>query len=99
MPGKHDFTSFCKATAQADHKICTIYSACWEESDETLIFKIRANRFLQHMVRYLVGTMLEVSRGRYTLSDFESLLNNKQTKAVVVRAPAQGLFLNKVYYN
>ena len=53
---------------------------------------------MQHMVRYLVGTMLEVARGWYASSDFESLLNNKQTKAVVVRAPAQGLFLKQVYY-
>jgi tRNA pseudouridine38-40 synthase len=50
------------------------------------------------MVRYLVGTMLEVSRGRYTIRDFQNLIKNEKTKAVVVRAPAQGLFLKKVYY-
>jgi tRNA pseudouridine38-40 synthase len=99
LPGEHDLTSFCKATAEVDHKLCNVHSATWEESEEMLIFRVKANRFLQHMVRYLVGTMLEVARGRYTSSDFESLLNNKQTKAVVVRAPAQGLFLKKVYYN
>ena len=98
LPGKHDFTSFCKATAEVDNKICTVFFSNWEESDEMLIFKIKANRFLQHMVRYLVGTMLEVARGRYALSDFNSLLRNKKTKAVVVRAPAQGLYLKKVYY-
>ena len=98
LPGKHDFTSFCKATAEVDNKICTVFFSNWEESDEMLIFKIKANRFLQHMVRYLAGTMLEVARGRYVLSDFNSLLRNKKTKAVVVRAPAQGLYLKKVYY-
>ena len=98
LPGKHDFTSFCKATAEVDNKICTVFFSNWEESDEMLIFKIRANRFLQHMVRYLAGTMLEVARGRYALSDFNSLLRNKKTKAVVVRAPAKGLYLKKVYY-
>ena len=51
------------------------------------------------MVRYLTGTMLEVARGRYTLADFKSLLKNKKTEAVVVRAPAHGLFLKKVYYD
>ena len=99
LPGEHDFTSFCKATAEVDHKLCNVHSAKWEESEERLIFRVKANRFLQHMVRYLVGTMLEVARGRYTLKDFKNLLNNRQTKAVVVRAPAQGLFLKKVYYN
>ena len=97
--GEHDFTSFCKATAEVDHKFCTVHSASWEESEEMLIFKVSANRFLQHMVRYLVGTMLEVARGRYTLSDFENLLNNKETEAVVLRAPAQGLFLKQVIYD
>ena len=98
LSGKHDFTSFCKATAEVDNKICTVFFSNWEESDEMLIFKIKANRFLQHMVRYLAGTMLEVARGRYALSDFNSLLRNKKTKAVVVRAPTQGLYLKKVYY-
>ena len=99
LPGEHDFTSFCKATAEVEHKLCIVYSASWEESEEMLIFKIKANRFLQHMVRYLVGTMLEVARGRYTLRDFENLLNNVETEAVVLRAPAQGLFLKQVIYD
>ena len=99
LPGEHDFTSFCKVTAEVDHKQCIVHSAYWEETEEMLIFKIRANRFLQHMVRYFVGTMLEVARGRYTLRDFKNLLNNEETEAVVVRAPAQGLFLKQVIYD
>ena len=99
LPGEHDFTSFCKATAEVENKICTVFSANWKESDEMHIFKINANRFLQHMVRYLVGTMLEVARGRYTILDFNNLLNNQNTNAVAVRAPAQGLYLKKVYYS
>ena len=71
----------------------------WNELDDKLIFNIKANRFLQHMVRYLTGTMLEVARGRYTLADFKSLLKNEKTEAVIVRAPARGLFLRKVYYD
>ena len=63
------------------------------------IFRIKANRFLQHMVRYLVGTMLEVARGRYTILDFDNLLNNENTNAVVIPAMAQGLYLKKVYYD
>ena len=72
--GEHDFTSFCKTTAEVENKICTVISASWEETEEIHIFKIKANRFLQHMVRYLVGTMLDVSRGRYTVLDFNNLL-------------------------
>ena len=97
--GEHDFSSFCKSTAEVDHKLCIVYIASWEESTEMLIFKVTANRFLQHMVRYLVGTMLEVARGRYNLTDFKNLLDNEKTEAVVLRAPAQGLYLKQVYYD
>ena len=98
LPGEHDFTSFCKATAEVENKICTIYLVEWKDMEEEYIFRIRANRFLQHMVRYLVGTMLEVARGRYLVKDFQNLIVKGKTKAVVVRAPSKGLFLKKVYY-
>ena len=70
-----------------------------QNTDGKYNFNIRANRFLQHMVRYLVGTMLEVARGRYELKDFSNLINRRQTNAVITRAPAQGLFLKKVNYD
>ena len=97
--GNHDFTSFCKATAEVEKKSCVINSASWKESKEMLIFKIKANRFLHHMVRYLVGTSLEVARGRYSIKDFNDLLNNVETDILVVRAPAKGLFLKLVTYD
>ena len=96
--GEHDFTSFCKATAEVENKICTIYEAEWKDMGEKYIFSIRANRFLHHMVRYLVGTMLEVAQGRYKVGDFKDLVDGSQTESVVSRAPAHGLFLKKVYY-
>ena len=99
LPGEHDFTSFCKATAEVKNKNCNINEAEWKDVEEKYIFRIRANRFLQHMVRYLVGTMLEVARGRYEAGDFNNLLDGGPTEAVVARAPAQGLFLKKVYYD
>ena len=85
LVGEHDFTSFCKATAEVENKICTVFDSKWDEANEMIIFTIKANRFLQHMVRYLVGTMLEVARGRYTLEDFQNLLTNEKSKPVVVR--------------
>ena len=97
--GKHDFTSFCKANSEVKTKVCIVYSAIWEELEEMLIFRIKANRFLQHMVRYLVGTILEVARSRYSLKTFNNLLNNLESKAMVVRAPACGLFLKRVSYD
>ena len=99
LSGEHDFTAFCKATAEVENKICTIYEAEWKDTEGKYIFSIRANRFLQHMVRYLVGTMLEVARGRYEVENFQNLVDNSQSEDVVVRAAAKGLFLKKVYYD
>ena len=96
--GVHDFTLFCKASSEVKNKVCNIIESYWFESNGMLVFKIKANRFLQHMVRYLVGTMLEVARGRYTLSEFSALLDYSIEKVMVVRAPAKGLYLTRVYY-
>ncbi len=99
LKGEHDFTSFCKANAEVENKICIIYKADWIDNDDRYIFTIQANRFLHHMVRYLIGTMLEVARGRYTIQDFIDILNREKAEIAVSRAPAKGLFLKKVYYD
>jgi len=96
--GEHDFTSFCKATAEVDHKICTVFESNWEKTKTGLIYYVKANRFLQHMVRFLVGTMIEVGRQRMTIEDFKLFLNGKHPALSVVRAPAHGLYLTQVSY-
>ena len=63
-----------------------------------LIFKIKANRFLQHMVRFLLGTMVDVGRGRMTLEDFKLFMDGGHPELAVVRAPAHGLYLAEVSY-
>ena len=96
--GEHDFSFFCKSTSEVENKICTVLKADWKGDGNKLFFIVRANRFLQHMVRYLVGTMIEVARGKYDLLDFISLIENHERKIMVIRAPAKGLFLKKVFY-
>lgn len=96
--GDHDFTSFCKSTAEVNHKRCIVEESRWEFKSDEMTYIITANRFLQHMVRYLVGTMIEVARGRMNMNDFNHFLNGGHHKLSVVRAPANGLFLVKVYY-
>jgi len=96
--GTHDFTFFCKANSEVKNKICTIISAEWKIENGRRKFIIRANRYLQHMVRYLVGTMIEVARGRYSIEQFELMLNCKQEDIMVYRAPAHGLYLWRVEY-
>jgi len=98
VKGEHDFSIFCKATAEVSNKICRVMDSTWEVADEHLFYKISANRFLQHMVRYLAGTMIEVGRGRYQIEDFTLMVNAVKSKLTVVRAPSQGLSLMEVRY-
>lgn len=96
--GEHDFSSFCKATAEVKNKICQVFDCVWNMDKPQLNLVIRANRYLQHMVRYLAGTMTEVARGRYTIEQFSGLLNGEDGEIQVFRAPAHGLYLWSVDY-
>jgi tRNA pseudouridine38-40 synthase len=79
-----------------------IHSSTWEERpDEAgglLVYRVRGNGFLHHMVRNLVGTMLDVGRGHLPLSEIPSILAARSRSAAGPTAPAQGLFLHSVEY-
>lgn len=97
--GEHDFTSFSKHTADIENRVCSIYLSEWSNKGDIVNYRVAANRFLHHMVRYLVGTMVEVTRNKMTILEFEDLLNNPRKNVQIFRAPAQGLFLEKVEYD
>ncbi|MCU0650576.1 MAG: tRNA pseudouridine(38-40) synthase TruA [Gemmatimonadaceae bacterium] len=98
--GDHGCRAFAVArTAPADdpHR-CLIHRAAWREREGGLVFDIEANRFLHHMVRFLVGTMIDVALGRRpagTLAHLLTLDSNQETSAP---APAHGLYLEGVRY-
>ena len=96
--GEFDFSLFSKASSETKNKKCIIYKSYWEFSKDYKIYTISGNRFLQHMVRLLVGTMVEVSKGKIPIDDFHRMLELNKTNYHSVRAPAKGLFLNNVYY-
>ncbi|MDZ7795748.1 MAG: tRNA pseudouridine(38-40) synthase TruA [Candidatus Marinimicrobia bacterium] len=98
LPGEHDFTSFCSSQAEVNHKRCYIYRSCWKKEEERYFYYIEGNRFLHSMVRSLVGTMLEVGRGRLKIKDFASLLELDPSSATALTAPPQGLSLMHVSY-
>jgi tRNA pseudouridine38-40 synthase len=62
------------------------------------IYEISGNRVLHHMVRYLVGTMIQVARNQFSMEQFRTLLNKPRKKVQIHRAPACGLILLKVEY-
>jgi tRNA pseudouridine38-40 synthase len=86
----------------ASGSIRTIFSSAWElrqtHTGELLVYSVRGNGFLHHMVRNLVGTMLEVGRGQLTLSDLPRILAARSRAAAGPTAPARGLFLHSVEY-
>lgn len=100
LPGEHTFRAFAvRGTAPEtdDHK-CAVAHAAWSLRPGGLVFEIRANRFLHHMVRFLIGTMLDVATGRRPLEDVSRLLAAADNREVSVPAPAHGLFLDRVDY-
>ena len=66
--------------------------------DGTLCFTIRADRFLRNMVRAIVGTLVDVGRGRYTVEQFRDIVASRDLSRSSAGAPAQGLFLSDVLY-
>jgi tRNA pseudouridine38-40 synthase len=98
--GEHCFFGFAvRGTAPAgdDHR-CTVSHAAWSDRPGGLVFEIEANRFLHHMVRFLVGTMVDVALGRRPLAELEQLLSAADNSEVSPPAPPHALFLERVTY-
>lgn len=96
--GQHDFTSFCKQDSALESNLCTIFHSKWTwETDTQGYYTIQANRFLHHMVRGLVGTMVRAARQGST-DYFQQVLDSKTRSEAVLTAPANGLFLESVGY-
>ena len=96
--GEQDFTSFSKLHTQTFTNICTISEAYWEEKDSELQFTITADRFLHNMVRAIVGTCVEVGRGKITQSEFKDIIKSKSRQKAGASVPGHGLFLAKIKY-
>jgi tRNA pseudouridine38-40 synthase len=98
LAGTNDFQAFCQAGADVKHYLCTVEKILWEQRDEVLFLNILANRFLHGMVRIIVGTMIDVGRGRTEVEQILEILNSHDRKKAGQTAPAKGLFLERIYY-
>jgi tRNA pseudouridine38-40 synthase len=96
--GKHSFEAFSKAGQPERGVECTIREAAWSAWELGSLFTITADRYLHHMVRYLVGTMVDIGRGRRPASDLPRLLVGSVGLTTSAPAPAPGLFLTHVEY-
>ncbi|MDM5282117.1 tRNA pseudouridine(38-40) synthase TruA [Peribacillus frigoritolerans] len=96
--GTHDFTSFCSAKTEVVDKVRTIKEMDFEESDDFMVFRFVGEGFLYNMVRILVGTLLDVGSGKMSPHDMSGILDKKDRSFAGKTAPAQGLYLWKVFY-
>ncbi len=93
-----DFTTFCKKGGQTKDNLCDVQYARWHTWKHGYVFKIEANRFLRSMVRFIVGTLVEVGTGKRSPENIARILQKKDNKEAGKLAPPTGLFLAKVNY-
>ena len=94
-----DFGAFCKSHADVKTTLCHVTKAEWRSVGEgQWLFEITANRFLRNMVRAVVGTLVEVGRGRMTVDDFRRVIEGKKRTEAGESMPAHALFLEKIVY-
>ena len=94
-----DFGAFCKAYADVKTTLCHVTVARWHQTSPTSwYFEITANRFLRNMVRAVVGTLIDVGRGRLSLDDFRKVIEGKRRTEAGESMPAHALFLEDITY-
>jgi tRNA pseudouridine38-40 synthase len=93
-----NFQSFAKKNTQVFTYECSIIKSQWRFSSEIINYNITGNRFLRGMVRGLVGTMLLVGKGKYSIQDFINIIESKEPSKTDFSTPAKGLTLQKVAY-
>lgn len=98
--GKHDFRSFTSVSAMKKERSCvrTIKKFQIKKEDRLLVIHVEADGFLYHMIRNMVGTLLEVGRGKRSPEDLSAILHSKDRRSAGMTAPSQGLTLIKVVY-
>ena len=98
LVGEHDFSCFRGSMCQAKSPIKTIEYLQIDEIGDDLLIKVKANAFLHHMVRNLVGTLLKVGRGEESTEWMLSVLDSKDRKEAGPTAEPQGLYFVKAHY-
>jgi len=97
--GEHDFSSFRSTGTPTRTQVRKVERAEWRRSRSGLIrFEIEANGFLKQMVRAIVGTLVEVGKGKVSADGFQKILASKDRRTAGPTAPAHGLFLKEVKY-
>jgi tRNA pseudouridine38-40 synthase len=101
LEGEHDFSAFAAKDdrdAEGKSKVRTIFSSRFEKYGDRMIYRVRGSGFLKHMVRNIVGVMIEVGKGNVTDDDLRARLQPDCGIHPGPTAPSKGLFLVSVEY-
>lgn len=98
--GVHDFAAFMAAGSPVKSTVRELKGARHRRPDhDHLVFSFEADGFLRHMVRNLVGTLVEAGKGKRTAEEFKAVLDGRDRRKAGVTAPAHGLYLVRVFYD
>ena len=97
--GTYNFKGFCSIKNDIKDTVRTIYSCNVTKTDEIVTVSITADGFLYNMVRIIIGTLLFVAMGKILSEDIEAIIKSGIRKKAGFTAPAEGLYLDKVFYN
>ncbi len=99
LPGRRDFTSFSKLHTDVKTNICDLRAAKWiADGEGRWYFEITADRFLRNMVRAIVGTLVEVGRGRLAPEEMNDIIERRDRSAAGTSMPGEALFLWDIQY-
>lgn len=93
-----NYKCFSRSNTDVKTYICSVTKAEWIKEGDLLKFEVVANRFLRNMVRAMVGTLLEVGKGRCSQKEFEAILQSEDRREAGASAPSHGLYLNRIIY-
>ena len=96
--GTHHFDSFCAAGSSVADTERTVKNASVERDGDMVIFRVEADGFLYNMVRIMTGTLIDISRGKIPADSIGGIIDAKNRFAAGRTAPANGLYLNKIFY-
>lgn len=98
VKGYKEFEAFSKRNTQVKTYVCNIMESEWVEEGDRKIYRVKANRFLRGMVRGMVGTMLQVGRGKISVDRFREIIEKKEQGEVDFSVPGHGLCLESVEF-
>jgi len=99
LVGEHDFSAFQASGSSARNPVRTLYAAQCRRHGDSIELQFHGNGFLYHMVRNIVGTVIDVGSGKTALEDFRTIIGGRDRSAAGITAPPYGLYLKQVLYS